>query len=83
MQLDKRPDTPFPTQEASRVSCLNTRRGLPPQFKLHRNPEIESEMERNPEVHASTRDEAPFIPVVMQEETRVDPPGPHATLEEP
>ena len=37
IQLDKRPDTSFTTQEASRVQCLKTRRVLPPLFKLHRN----------------------------------------------
>ena len=41
IQLDKRPDTPFTTREASRVPCLNTRRGLTPLFKLYRNPEID------------------------------------------
>ena len=41
IQLDKRPDTPFTTREASRVPCLNTRRGLPPLIKLNRNPEID------------------------------------------
>ena len=32
-----------------------------------------SEMERNPEVPASTRDEALFIPEVMREESQNDP----------
>ena len=39
-----------------------------------------SEMERNPEVHASTRDEALFIPSAMQEESRGAPHNSKADL---
>jgi len=41
IQLGKRPDTSCTTQEASRVQCLNTRRGLLPLFKLHRDLEMD------------------------------------------
>ena len=41
IQLDKRPDIPFTTQEASRMPSQNTRQGLPPLFKLQRNSDID------------------------------------------
>ena len=40
IQLNKWPETPRPTREASGVPCLNTIRGLNPLFQLHRDPEI-------------------------------------------
>ena len=39
-----------------------------------------SEMERNPEVPASTRDEALFIPAVMCEKSQCDPRNAKADL---
>ena len=57
-QHDRSSDTPFTFQEGSRVLCLNTRRWLTPQRNLYRTPRSKSELERNTEFHASTRDEA-------------------------
>ena len=69
IQLSKRPDTSFTTQEAKRLQCLNRKGDPPPLFRLHRNLEINV---RNGEEHGGshqTQDEALFIPAALLEES--------------
>ena len=54
------PVTQWTTREASGGPFLHTRQGLTHLSQLCRGLRSESEMERNPEVPASPRDEAPF-----------------------
>ena len=71
IQLDKWPFTPCTTREVSGVPFLNTTRGLTLLSNSAETLRYKSEMERNPEVPTSTRDEALFIPAVMREESEV------------
>ena len=73
IQLSKRPDASFTTQEARRVQCLNTKGCLPPLFKLHRNLEINVGNGEEPGGSHQTRDEALFIPAALLEESRGAP----------
>ena len=58
--LDKWPVSPGTPREASGVPCLNPRRGLTLLSPVCRDPAIGVRNQRNPEVPASTGDEALF-----------------------
>src|SRR5574337_355842 len=60
IQLDKWPLSPGTPREASGVPCLNPRRGLTLLSPVCRDPAIGVRNQRNPEVPASTGDEALF-----------------------
>ena len=68
--IDKWPETPWTTWEGSGDPSLNTRLGLTPLFQLCRDLRLMLEMERNPVVPASTKDEAIFIHVAKREESQ-------------
>ena len=56
-------------QEASGVPFLNTKQGWSLCSNSAETLQSKSEMERNTEIHASTRDEALLIPAAMHEES--------------
>src|SRR5574340_781274 len=60
IQLDKWPLSPGTPREASGVPCLNPRRGLTLLSPVCRDPAIRVGNQMNPEVPASTGDEALF-----------------------
>src|SRR5574337_2146994 len=60
IQLDKWPLSPGTPREASRLPCLNPRRGLTLLSPVSRDPAIGVSNQRTPEVPASTGDEALF-----------------------
>ena len=62
-QLEQQAEFHASTQDEACLSCPNSARTL----------RLESEMERNPEVPASTGDEALFIPAAMLKESRGAP----------
>ena len=73
IKLNKWPITRGRTPEASGVPFLNTIRGLTLLFQSAETLGSKSEMERKPEVPASTRDEALFIRAAMREESQGAP----------
>ena len=76
IQLDKWPVTRGRTPEASGVPFLNTIGGVTLVFQS-------AEMERKPEVPASTRYEALFIPAVIREESQGAPRNDKGDLTSP
>ena len=83
IKLNKWPITRGRTPEASGVPFLNTIRGLTLLFQSAETLGSKSEMERKPEVPASTRNEALFIPAVIREESQGAPRNDKGDLTSP
>ena len=69
IQLDKRPDTPFQLERQAKFHASTQDQDCLPCSTFTETPRSMSEMERNPEVPATTRDEVLLIPAAIRYES--------------